>query len=240
MKILFTGFEPFGGESFNSSWKAVRRLPDTLDEAQLLKLQLPVTFAGCGPVLERVVRAERPDAVLCVGQAGGRAAVTVERVALNLADARIPDNAGAQPVDVPVVPDGPAAYFATIPVKAAVRRVRAAGIPCDLSYTAGTYVCNALLYQALHLVAGPDPVQPAPLAGFIHLPYAEEQLAGKPDGTPALSLGAMTHALECAALAVLEELRLGTSSRAALGSLPWLRGAGERQPDTDGSMGTLC
>lgn len=224
MKILLTGFEPFGGEAMNPSYEAVRQLPDTLAGAQLLKSQLPVTFAGCRPALEKAVHTWHPDAVLCVGQAGGRAAVTVERVAINLADARIPDNAGAQPADAPVLPGGPAAYFATIPVKAVVRRVRAAGIPCGLSYTAGTYVCNALLYHALSLAAGQEQGGPAPLAGFIHLPYAEEQLAGKPAGTPALPLETMTRALECAVLAVLDHLR----------------GAGERQPDMDGSMGTLC
>lgn len=224
MKILLTGFEPFGGETMNPSYEAVRRLPDTLAGAQLLKLELPVTFAGCGPALEQAVSVWRPDAVLCVGQAGGRAAVTVERVAINLADARIPDNAGAQPADVPVLPGGPAAYFATIPVKAVVRQVRAAGIPCELSYTAGTYVCNALLYHALSLAAGLGKAGPAPLVGFIHLPYAGQQLAGKPAGTPALPLETMTRALECAALAVLDALR----------------GEGEQQPAADGSMGTLC
>lgn len=206
MKILLTGFEPFGGEKINPSYEAVRLLPDLLAGAQLVKLQLPVTFAGCGPALKKAVLAQRPDAILCVGQAGGRAAVTVERLAINLIDARIPDNAGAQPVDVPVTPGGPAAYFATIPAKAAVRRVQAAGIPCELSYTAGTYVCNALLYQALHLAAGLaiTQEQSAPLAGFIHLPYAEEQLAGKPAGTPGLPIETMTRALEAAALAVLD------------------------------------
>lgn len=224
MKILLTGFEPFGGEAMNPSYEAVRRLPDTLAGAQLLKLQLPVAFAGCRPALRKALEAWQPDAVLCVGQAGGRAAVTVERVAINLADARIPDNARAQPVDVPVLPGGPAAYFASIPVKAVVLRVRAAGIPCELSYTAGTYVCNALLYHALSLAAGQKQDGPVPLAGFIHLPYAEEQLAGKPAGTPALPLERMTRALECAVLAVLDELQ----------------GMGERQPETDASMGTIC
>ena len=120
MKILVTGFEPFGGETVNPAWEAVCAFPDEIGGAQILRLRLPVTFDGCLPPLIEAVQRERPDAVLCVGQAGGRAAITPERVAINLDDARIPDNAGQQPTDQPIEPDGPAAFFTTLPVKAMV------------------------------------------------------------------------------------------------------------------------
>lgn len=201
MKLLITGFAPFGGEAENPSWEAVRALPDAVGEAVLRKLELPVTFAGCAAALEKACREHRPDAVLCVGQAGGRACVTVERVAVNLAEASIPDSDGAQPVDQPLVPGGPAAYFATLPVKALVRRVRAAGVPCQLSYTAGTYVCNCAMYRALHLAAE---AYPGMQAGFIHVPYAPQQALDKPGSTPTMTVEAISRALAAAAEAIAE------------------------------------
>ena len=199
MKILITGFEPFGGETINPAWEAVKRLPDAVAGAQLIKMEVPTVFSRCGPAVEAAIKAHRPDAVLCVGQAGGRACVTVERVAINLSDAAIPDNAGESPVDIPIRPDGPAAYFATLPVKAIVRHIRAHGLPCQLSYTAGTYVCNCLMYQVLHLAA----VQyPQLRAGFIHVPFTEQQAVDKPCSTPSASLAAITKALELACEAI--------------------------------------
>lgn len=199
MKILITGFEPFGGETINPAWEAVRRLPDAVAGARLIKLEVPTVFSQCGRAVEAAIEAHRPDAVLCVGQAGGRACVTVERVAVNLADAAIPDNAGESPVDVPIRPDGPAAYFATLPVKAIVSHIRAHGLPCRLSYTAGTFVCNCLMYEVLHRAATQDPHM---RAGFIHVPFIEQQAAGKPGGTPSASLASITKALELACEAV--------------------------------------
>lgn len=199
MKILITGFEPFGGETVNPAWEAVQRLPDAVAGAQLIKLEVPTVFSRCGPAVEAAIEAHCPDAVLCVGQAGGRACVTVERVAVNLADAAIPDNAGESPVDVPIRPDGPAAYFATLPVKAIVAQIRAHGLPCRLSYTAGTFVCNCLMYEVLHLAA----TQNRPMrAGFIHVPFIEQQVIGKPAGTPSASLASVTKALELACEAI--------------------------------------
>ena len=199
MKILITGFEPFGGEAINPAWEAVKRLPDRTGGAQLIKLEVPTAFSLCGPAVEAAIDAHRPDAVLCVGQAGGRACVTVERVAINLADAAIPDNEGESPVDVPIRPDGPAADFATLPVKAIVQHIRANGLPCQLSYTAGTYVCNCLMYQVLHLAAAQYPQM---RAGFIHVPFIEAQVVGKPGATPSASLAAITKALELACEAI--------------------------------------
>lgn len=200
MKILATGFTPFGGEKMNPAWEAVKRLPDTIAGAEIVKLEIPTVFARCGQAVEAAIQASRPDAVLCVGQAGGRACVTIERVAINLADARIPDNEGAQPVDQPVCADGPAAYFATVPVKAMVKHVRDHGIPCQISYSAGTYVCNCVMYEVLHMAAVR---YPGLRAGFIHVPFSDEQAVGKPAGTPSASLAVIAKALELAAEAVV-------------------------------------
>jgi len=201
MKILVTGFAPFGGEEMNPAWEAVKRLPPTVAGAEIVRLEIPTVFAQCGPAVEAAIQAHRPDAVLCVGQAGGRACVTVERVAVNLADAGIPDNAGAQPVDEPVRADGPAAYFATVPVKAMVENVRAGGIPCQLSNSAGTYVCNCVMYEVLHMAAVR---YPGIRAGFLHVPYADEQAVVKPAGTPSASLAVISKALELAVEAVVK------------------------------------
>lgn len=214
MRILLTGFAPFAGERINPAYEAVRRLPDRIAGAELRKLEVPTDFARCGPAVEEVIRAWTPDIVLCAGQAGGRACVTVERVAVNLMDASIPDNAGAQPVDKPVAPEGPAAYFATVPVKAMVRRVREGGIPCQLSYSAGTYVCNCLMYRVLHMAALR---YPGLRAGFVHVPYLEEQAADKPAGTPSAALETITRALALAAEA-----------------------AAENREDAGDGMGTIC
>lgn len=199
MKILVTGFEPFGGEAVNPAWEAVKRLPDAIAGAEIVKLEIPTVFSRCGGAVEEGIRACRPDAVLCVGQAGGRACVSVERVAINLAEAGIPDNAGEQPVDRPLQPGGPAAYFATVPVKAMVRSVRDHGIPCQLSYSAGTYVCNCVMYQTLHLAATR---YPNIRAGFIHVPFATEQAVGKAGNVPSASLETIAQALEHALEAV--------------------------------------
>ena len=155
-----TGFEPFGGAAINASWEAVRRLEG------VEKRLLPVSFArACAEI--RALVASGPDAVVCVGEAGGRSAISVERVAVNLMDARIPDNDGARPVDAPISPDGPAAYLATLPTRAVAARLAAAGIPAELSYTAGTYVCNSVFYALMDAVAQSG--RPIP-AGFIHVP----------------------------------------------------------------------
>ena len=160
MRLIVTGFEPFGGAAVNASWEAVRRLEG------VEKHLLPVSFSRAGAEIRALV-ATGPDAVLCVGEAGGRSAISVERVALNLMDARIPDNDGAQPVDAPISPGGPAACLATLPTRAIAARLTAAGIPAELSYTAGTYVCNSAFYALMDAVAQSGRAIPA---GFIHVP----------------------------------------------------------------------
>lgn len=201
-KILITGFDPFGGETVNPAWEAVKGLPDQVAGAELVKLEIPTSFTRCGPAVVAAVEAHRPDAVLCVGQAGGRACVSVERVAINLAEARIADNDGNQPVDQPIRAEGPAAYFATLPVKAMVQNIRAQGIPCQLSYSAGTYVCNCVMYQTLHLAAGRFPYL---RGGFIHVPYLPAQAVDKPAGTPSMDLPTLVRALEAAAEAIASD-----------------------------------
>ena len=199
MKILLTGFDPFDREKVNPAFEAVKLLPGTIAGAQIVKLEVPTQFVRAGEVLEAAMAEHKPDVVICVGQAGGRAAITPEKVAINLMDGRIPDNAGYQPVDVPIRADGPAAYFATLPVKAMVQRMRDAGIPAAVSYTAGTYVCNYLLYTLLYLI---DKKYPNVRGGFIHVPYAMEQVINKPLGTPSMDLRQIARGLETAVEAV--------------------------------------
>lgn len=200
MKILITGFEPFGGETINPAWETVKRLPGEIAGAEICKCSIPVTFSQCGPAVDEEIQRYQPDVVLCVGQAGGRSCVTVERIGINLADANIPDNMGIQPTDEPIQPNGPAAYFATVPVKAMVKHVREQGIPCQVSYSAGTYVCNCVLYQLLHLAATR---YPHIRGGFLHVPYADEQVACKPGSIPSASLATISRALELAVEAVI-------------------------------------
>ena len=195
MKILVTGFDPFGGESVNPAFEAVKLLPETIAGAKIVKLEIPTVFSASGPAVEAAIKKHRPDMVLNVGQAGGRSCVTIEKVAINLADARIPDNNGEQPTDEPLQADGETAYFATLPVKAMMQNVRAHGIPCAISYTAGTYVCNCVMYNVLYLCSKR---YPGVRAGFIHVPFAAEQAVEKPNGTPFMQLSAIADALRYA------------------------------------------
>ena len=200
MKILITGFDPFGGEKVNPAYEAVKLLPDTIAGAQIVKLEIPTVFSKSGPAVEAGILEHKPDVVLNIGQAGGRSCVTVERVAVNLAEARIPDNAGEQPMDDPLQPDGPAAYFATIPVKGIVQNVRDHGLPCHISYSAGTYVCNCVMYNVLHMAATK---YPNIRAGFMHVPFADGQVVDKPNGTPSMALETIAKALEYAVEAIV-------------------------------------
>ena len=201
MKILVTGFDPFGGESVNPAYEAVKLLPDTIAGAEIIKLEIPTVFSKSGPAVEAGIKEHQPDVVINVGQAGGRSCVTIERVAINLAEARIPDNAGEQPMDEPLQEDGETAYFATIPVKAMVQNVRAHNIPCQISYTAGSYVCNCVMYNVLYMAATK---YPNIRAGFIHVPFAAEQVVEKPNGTPFMSLAMIAESLEYAIEAVVK------------------------------------
>lgn len=189
MKVLLTGFEPFGGESMNPSWEAVRRVEDV--EKGILCAQLPVTFAGAAQKVEQLLMEQQPDALILVGQAGGRRGISIERIALNLDDARIPDNEGFQPIDQPIAADGPVAYLSTLPVRTLVQAVQNAGIEASVSNTAGTYVCNHVYYHALHCIARHAwPTRTV----FVHVPFSEVQAAAHP-GAPSLTLEEMARAL---------------------------------------------
>lgn len=200
--VLLTGFEPFGGDPVNPSGEAVRLVAAAWDGAAALVTEiLPVTFAGAGTRLRGLIAAHSPAVVIATGLAGGRTAIGIERVAVNLRDARISDNDGAQPVDVPVVAGAGAAAFATLPVKAIAAAIADAGIPAEVSYSAGTFVCNDVFFTALD--AAPAGVR----AGFIHVPYAAGHA---PAGQPAVAVSDLARALRIAidvALAGEPELR---------------------------------
>lgn len=200
MKVLVTGFTPFGGEQINPSWEAARRLPNRIGGAELIKHEIPTEFDASGAALHKLLTELRPDAVLCVGQYGGANCIRVERVAINLRDARIADNAGAKPEDEPVVPSAPDAYFATLPTRRIVEKLREQDIPAQLSYSAGTFVCNNLLYCALHESAQKFP---ATRCGFVHVPYLPEQT--KDGNAPSMGLEMMVKALHIAVEAIAEE-----------------------------------
>lgn len=207
MKILVTAFEPFGGENVNPAQEAVRLMCAPAG-VTLIRLSVPTVFRRCLDPVRAAMRTQRPDAVLCVGQAGGRAALTPERVAINLDDARIPDNDGECPADAPVRAGGPVAYFATLPVKAMVRAIHEAGLPAALSCSAGTFVCNHLMYGVLDTIARE---YPAMIGGFIHVPFLPQQAAAH-DGAPSLPLTDMIRGLE-AALGAIAQTRPAAAGR---------------------------
>ncbi|MGN6032321.1 MAG: pyroglutamyl-peptidase I [Thermomicrobiales bacterium] len=182
--VLMTGFAPFGGEAVNPSWQAVQHVAATWDGPEPLAIvELPVVFGQSADVLREAMRRLQPDLVIAVGQAGGRAQVTPERVAINVDDARIPDNAGNQPIDTPIDPDGPAAWFTTLPVKRAVAAMREQGVPAAVSNSAGTYVCNHIFYQLMRIIAAEFP---GTRGGFVHVPFSPEQVAAAGTSQPSL------------------------------------------------------
>ncbi len=186
-KLLITGFDPFGGASVNPAWQAVRLLPDTIADFEVQKLEIPTVFGKAPALVMEAAQILCPDVILCIGQAGGRAAVTPERIGVNIRDARIPDNEGNTPRGEFCAPDGPAAYFSTVPVMAMADAIQAAGLPGTVSNSAGAFVCNDTLYCLLHHYAGTETK-----VGFIHVPYAPEQ------GEPNLPLEQTARALEAA------------------------------------------
>lgn len=199
MKALVTGFEPFAGDPLNPALEVLARLPPRLGALTLATQALPVAFGRSLDALRAAIAETAPDIVLCVGLAGGRAALSVERVALNVDDARIPDNDGRQPIGAPVVAGGPAAYFATLPVKAAVAALREAGLPAVLSNTAGTFVCNHVFYGLMHVAATQ---RPGMRGGLLHVPYLPDQ-AARQDGAPSMALADIVRGIEITLRAAL-------------------------------------
>ena len=190
MKIIVTGFDPFGGEKINPSIECVKALPE-VEGVELIRLELPTVFKESAKRLNEVINEVKPDAVLSVGQAGGRPGITMERIAINVDDARIPDNISQQPIDETIQTKGAAAYFSTLPIKRIVKAIREAGISVEVSNSAGTFVCNHIMYQALFAATKADkPFK----AGFMHIPFIPEQTTDK----PSLPLEESTRALQIA------------------------------------------
>lgn len=200
MKILVTGFDPFGGDKINPAIEAVKRLPDEIKGAEIVKLEIPTVFNKSAEVVEKAIVKEKPDYVLDVGQAGGRYGLTPERVAININDGRIPDNEGYQPLGEPIHEDGDTAYFTQLPIKAEVKAIREAGLPAGVSNTAGTYVCNHIFYQVQYMRAKKFPNIKA---GFIHIPFLPEQVVKRPN-TPSMALADIVRGLTAAIGAIVE------------------------------------
>lgn len=197
--VLLTGFAPFDGEAVNPSWQAVQILHGRhVAGHRIVARQLPVEFGASLKELRAAIRETKPSLVLCVGQAGGRGTMSLERVAINVDDARIPDNAGARPIDTAIVEDGPAAYFTGLPIKAMLAALRDAGIPAEVSQTAGTYVCNHVFYGLMHALRNRRI-----RGGFVHIPYSPEQAAHHP-GAPSLPVETVVHGLRVALQVALE------------------------------------
>ena len=192
--VLLSGFEPFNGAAINPSWEAVRALDGWSGPGfAVVARQLPCVFGNALDVLREAIAGVKPDIVIAVGQAGGRSEMSLERVAINVDDASIRDNAGNQPVDTPIAADGPAAYFTTLPVKAIVKALRLRGFPSGVSQTAGTFVCNHVFYGLMHHAVG-QPLK----AGFIHVPFLPEQAADRPERPPSMALRDIVDALRIA------------------------------------------
>lgn len=199
MKILLTAFDPFGGSNVNPAEEAVKRVRDTIDGAQIVKLTVPTVFKKSIETVAAAMDREKPDVVVCIGQAGGRFGITPERVAVNNDDARIKDNEGNQPVDTPIFEDGDTAYFSSLPIKAMVKAIKDAGLPSSVSNTAGSFVCNHLMYGVLYHI---KKSHPNTRGGFVHVPYIPEQVVDLPD-KPAMSTEDITRGLEAALAAIV-------------------------------------
>ncbi len=201
MKVLLTAFDPFGGETINPAQEAVRLVPETIGEAQIIKLEVPTVFGKSIETMLCKAREVHPDVILCIGQAGGRYDISPERVAININDARIPDNEGNQPIDEPIFSDGAPAYFSNLPIKAMVQAIRSCGLPASVSNSAGTYVCNHLMYGVLYHIARE---MPSVRGGFMHVPYVPRQVAQRAVPAPCLSESDIARGITAAISAILE------------------------------------
>ncbi|WP_010299599.1 pyroglutamyl-peptidase I [Clostridium senegalense] len=200
MKVLITGFDPFGGEKVNPALEAVKLLPNVIAGAEVIKLEIPTVFRKSVMHIDEAIKMNNPDIVIAVGQAGGRFGINPERVAINIDDARIKDNIGNQPIDIEIEKDGKEAYFSNLPIKAMVKKMNDNGIPAAVSNTAGTFVCNHVMYGILYLI---DKKYPNIKGGFIHVPYIPKQVISKPN-TPCMSLNDISKSLELCIEAAVE------------------------------------
>ncbi|WP_251860126.1 pyroglutamyl-peptidase I [Clostridium sp. Marseille-Q2269] len=199
-KVLITGFDPFGGEKVNPALEAVKKIQDEIAGAEVIKVEIPTVFRKSLEKLEEAIKEHNPDIVICIGQAGGRFDITVERVAINIDDARIPDNEGNSPIDIPIFEDGENAYFSTLPIKAMVKEIKENNIPASVSNTAGTFVCNHVMYGLLYML---DKKFKNVKGCFIHVPFIPDQVITKAN-TASMSLENITKGLECAIKACVE------------------------------------
>lgn len=208
MKVLITGFDPFGGESINPALEAVKKLPDNIAGSEIIKIEIPTVFRKSLEKIEENIIKHNPDIVISIGQAGGRFGITPERIAINIDDARIPDNESKQPIDLPIFEDGENAYFTTLPIKAMVEEMKKGEIPCSVSNTAGTFVCNHVMYGILYMAAKK---YPNIKGGFIHVPYIPSQVLDKPN-MPCMSIYDITKGLElCIKAAVSNDSDIKTT-----------------------------
>ncbi len=200
MKILVTGFDPFGGEPINPAIESVKRLPDNIEGAEIIKLEIPTVRKKSLEKIEKAINEHNPDVILSIGQAGGRFDISIERVGINLDDFRIPDNEGNQIIDEPVFPDGENSYFVKLPVKAMVQNVQKNNIPASVSYTAGTFVCNHVLYGVLYLI---EKKYKGKKSGFIHIPFLPQQVVDKRN-MPSMELNTIVKGLTAAIEAIVK------------------------------------
>jgi pyroglutamyl-peptidase len=192
--VLVTGFAPFGGEAVNPSYEAVKGLPDNIKDWQIVKAQLPVEYDGSRTELDHLIATIKPSIILCTGQAGGRCVITPEYVAINLQDSKSADNTESLRKEQKVSNNSPDAYFSSLPVFEIVRSLQEANIPAQVSYSAGTYVCNTVMYHLMQFIRDKEPQL---MGGFIHVPYSCEQAAAKDNGVPSMPISIMTAALLC-------------------------------------------
>ncbi|MEI5995333.1 pyroglutamyl-peptidase I [Candidatus Enterococcus mansonii] len=212
MNVLVTGFDPFDGATVNPAYEAVKRLPDEIAGAKVIKLEVPTVFKESSSRLKAALKLHKPDIVICVGQAGGRSAISLEQVAINLAEARIPDNQGNQPSGERLEEDGDTAYFTTLPIKAMMKNVQDHGLPATISYTAGTFVCNEIMYRLLYMI---DKEDLNIKGGFIHVPFEPSQVIERPtiSSMPILTIAnSLLYAIEAAVTTEIDsKINTGTT-----------------------------
>ena len=199
MKLLLTAFDPFGGDAINPALEAVKLVADKIGRFDIVKLEVPTVFRKSIDTVAKAIEEEKPDVVLCIGQAGGRFEITPERVAINVDDARIKDNEGNQPIDIKIFEDGENAYFTTLPIKAMVEAIREANLPAAVSNTAGTFVCNHLMYGVLYTLAKK---YPHIKGGFTHVPFIPAQVARRTPVAPYMAIEDIKRGLEAAIAAI--------------------------------------
>lgn len=203
MKVLVTGFDPFDKDTINPAYEAVKKLPDKIKNSEIIKLEIPTSFKRSEIIIKESIEKYSPNIILSVGQAGGRNEITIEKVAINLLEARIKDNDGYQPFDTPIKEDGETAYFTNLPIKGMVKHIKDNNIPASISYTAGTFVCNSVMYNILYLI---NKKYNNLKGGFMHVPFLPEQAMAKSPTPSSMSSEMIAKAIELAIEAILIDI----------------------------------